>query len=334
MADLWADLLATGAAADADRDPRIGPSDAGVLVPGRGCRRQLAYRVQRVEPTDPVPERMARAAELGNAIHERVATARRAAHPEWLVEEYVQIPGFDRPGKVDAYDPAGTVDDLKTVSDKVADRVFEDGTAREADRRQVELYGLGLAAAGHRVEVLSITYMNRSNGDPLTDSWSYDQERAERTALEMYAVIDLTADTPPEEIPRDGRHPDWSPCEGCRWRARCWGIEPGAPAPTLVSDRAAPAEVAAAARQMRALSAERTRIQDAIDYCREVLRMHDGTSFEDEEGVRRRVRWTEGRPPGEGGALDQAAARALLEHYGEPAPTLGTAPRISFPAVR
>lgn len=339
MADLWTDLGALADAEDEGRDPRIGPSDAGVLVPGKGCERQLAYRVQQVEPTDPVPDWLRRSAILGKILHDGVAQARRVAHPTWLVEEPVEIPGFDRPGKVDAYaDDERTVDDLKTVSEKVYTRVVEAGVAREQDRDQPALYGLGLVATGHRVERLSVTYLNRNAGrtgsEPFTDVWSYDQRAAERTAVAMYAVIDRTASTEPEDIPRGGRLPDWSPCDTCRWRAGCWGIEPGQPAPALVSERAAPAEVAAAARAMRALRAERARVSDALDYYRAVLLSHDGDTYEDEDGTMRQIRWTEGRPPGEGGALDQAAARALLEHYGETPPTLGTAARISFPAVR
>jgi hypothetical protein len=336
VSDLWADLAAADALEQESRDPRVGPSDARVLVPGKGCRRQLAYRVQRVEPADPVPDRLVRAAILGKILHAGVAAARLAAHPGWLVEQPVTVPGFDRPGRVDAYETdSATVDDLKSLSDKMYQRTAERGSAADADGKQVELYGLGLAVEyGQPVERLSVTYLNRSSGESFEDSWSYDQAEAERTAAAMYAVIDLTASTPPEGIPRGGRHPDWSPCDSCRWRARCWGVEPGQPAPTLVSDRAAPAQVEAAARQMRALRAERARVQDAIDYCREVLVSHDGAAYEDVDGTRRRIRWTAGRPPGEGGALDQAAARAILEHYGETPPTLGTSPRVSFPAVR
>jgi hypothetical protein len=336
---LWDDLLA---ADEVERDPAVGPSDAGVLVPGKRCARQLAYRVQRVEPTDPVPDALARATVLGTLIHEGVARARHRFHPTWLIEVEVDVPGFDRPGRADAvaFDPGpdgeaeATVDDLKTLSDRVYQRVAEVGVAREQDQRQVELYGLGASAAGLNVARLSVTYLNRSNGDSWADVWSYDPAAAERTALAMHAVIDRTAGTPPEEIERGGRHPDWSPCHDCRWRARCWGTPPGQPAPTLVSERAAPAEVEAAARQMRGLRAERARVQDAIDYCREVLVSHDGAAYEDADGTRRQIRWTAGRPPGEGGALDQAAARALLEYYGETPPTIGTAPRLSFPAVR
>ena len=335
MADLWTDLAAADALEQETRDPRVGPSDARVLVPGKGCQRQLAYRLQQVKPTDPVPEWMLRATILGKLIHDGVARARRLAHPTWMIETLIEVPGFDRAGRVDCIDTdTGTVDDLKTLSDKGFQRITEVGGARDQDRLQVELYALGWAAMGGEPERLSVTYLDRSSGEPWVDVWSYDQRAAERTALAMHAVIDLTATAPPQLIPRGGRHPDWSPCDSCRWRADCWGIEPGRPAPTLVSDRAAPAQVAAAARRMRALRAERARVQDAIDYCREVLVSQHGAVYEDVDGTKRQIRWSAGRPPGEGGPLDQAAARAILEHYGETPPTLGTSPRVSFPAVR
>jgi hypothetical protein len=329
--DPWADLLAD----EDEHDPAIGPSDAGVLGP-RGCERQLAYRVQQVPATDAVPDWLSRWRVLGKVLHAAVATARQNAHPNWLVEHALAVPGFDRPGTLDAYAPesGGQVDDLKTTTDNAFRWLADGGQGRTGDQHQAELYGLALTAAGPPVARLSLTYLNRSSGETWTDTWSYDPAAARRTALAMYAVIDRTGATAPADIPRGGKAPHWAPCDTCRWRANCWGIEPGASGEGVVGALAAEADVARAAEHARELRAERARIDDALDYCKELLMGHDGKTFIDRDGTPRRVRWSDGKPAGAGGALDQAAARALLEHYGEAVPTLGVAPRLTFPAVR
>ncbi len=331
MDDLWADLLA----GDDGYSPAIGPSDAGVLGP-RGCERQLAYRVQGIPATDPVPAWWRRVAKLGDILHEGVAQARRRAHPNWLIEHPLDVPGFDRPGRLDAYDPAdgGEVNDLKTCSDRAFTSIADRGQGRDGDQHQDELYGLALASSGPPVARLSLTYLNRSNGETFTDRWSFDPAAARKTALAMYAVIDRTGSTEPADIPRGGRVPTWAPCDTCRWRTACWDLQPGEEPETVVSQRAAVADVARAARQARELYAQRRELDDALAYCKEILMAQHGATFEDADGITRQVRWSDGRPPGEGGKLDTRAARALLEHYGETVPTLGTAPRLSFPAVR
>jgi hypothetical protein len=92
--------------------------------------------------------------------------------------------------------------------------------------------------------------------------------------------------------------------------------------------------VASAARELHAALAQRAELEDRITALRREVEGADGMSFEDGEGIMRKIRWTTGRPPGEGGQLDQRRARALLAYHDEQAPTLGTAPRLSMPAVR
>lgn len=325
---LWDDLLAEYEQRQAERDPAVGPSDARVLVPGKGCVRQLAYRSQRVPATDPEPEHRTRAAIIGEAIHAQVATARRATH--WaLVEFQVTPPGFPRAGRLDGY-TAGEVNDLKTVSSRVYAGVLELGKARPGDGRQAELYALALAELGHEVHTLSVTYVNRETGEDFTDSWSWDADAAWRTAIAMYRVIDA-ASLPPAELGRAARLPHDRPCDGCPWRTACWGTLSAAPVDVVTP---APADVAAAARELKAALSARAELEERIEQLRHEVGAAHGMRFEDEEGIVREIRWSSGRPPGEGGALDQGRARALLEYHGEQPPTLGTAPRLSMPAVR
>lgn len=325
---LWDDLLAEYERGQAERDPAVGPSDARVLVPGKGCVRQLAYRTQRVPATDPEPEHRTRAAIIGEAIHAQVATARRAAG--WaMVEADVTPPGFPRAGRLDGYE-AGRLDDLKTVSSRVFARVLELGKARPEDALQLDPYGLAVVALGLPLHTLSITYVNRDNGEDFTDSWSWDPESAWRTAIAMYRVIDAAA-KPSAELGRAARTPHGRPCDGCPWRTACWGTLSLTPEDVVTP---APVDVAAAARELKAALGQRAELEERIERLRHEVGAAHGMRFEDQEGIMREIRWSSGRPPGEGGALDQGRARALLEYHGELSPTLGTAPRLSMPAVR
>lgn len=323
------------------RDPAPGPSDVAVLHPPAGCRRRLAYRVQGAEPTDPVPAWLVRSAIMGKAVHLVAAQARRELHPDWLVEEPVTVPGFDRPGQLDAYDPAsGTVDDVKSKSDHAYRAVLERGQAAAHERDQVLLYGLALEAGQPGLQVAvkrcSVTYVNRSTGDQFVDSWTYDRAAAEQVALAMYGVLDLVESRPADDIPRDGRNPAWKPCDSCPFRRRCWDLPADATDRDIeltVSTRATPAEVVEAAVTLQQLRAEGRENKAGQDWCKAVLAGHGGARFTDPDGIERTVRWSKSKPAGEGGHIDTEAVRARYELLGEPVPTLGTASRLSFPAV-
>lgn len=327
---LWTDLLAMERDYQNSRSPEVGPSDAKALHP-KGCERQLAYRVQRAEPSDPEPEWLIRQAVMGTAIHAHVARARLAAHPHWLVEHAVQVPGFNRKGAVDAYGD-GTGDDLKTKSDRGYDMVVNRGKAYEADRDQVLLYCLGLEhELGETPQRCSVTYLNRSDGASMVDSWTYDHREAVAVADRMHALIDRVELLPADAIPRGGRGPDWRPCDSCPFRRTCWQLEDVPEGYTALSAGLAPEQVADAAEQLRLVRAEQAQLKEAADYLAAQLQGHGGATFTDSEGIVRKINYTKAKPPGEGGQLDSKAVRAHYEALGELPPTLGVTSRLTLP---
>lgn len=326
---LWTDLLAKERNYQQTRSPEVGPSDARALHPG-GCERQLAYRVQGVPTTDDEPVWLIRQAVMGTAVHAHVAEARREAHPDWLVEHAVQVPGFDRKGAVDACGD-GTADDLKTKSDRGYSTLVERGKAYDADRDQVLLYSLGLEDEGQDVRRCSVTYLNRSDGDSMVDSWTYDRREALAVADRMHALIDRTAMLPPEVIPRGGRLPTRRPCDSCPWLRECWQLDQVPEGFTAVSYDLAPTDVAEAAEQLRLVRAEATALKEAAEYLTAQLQGHGGQVFTDSEGIVRRVAFSKPKAPGEGGQLDSKAVRAFYAAVGEEPPTLGVSPRLTLP---
>lgn len=326
---LWADLLAAEQAYQDTRSPHIGPSDVRALHKG-GCRKQLAYRVQEYDPSDPEPVWLRRQAVMGTAIHAHIAEARKAAHPGWKVEHPVLVPGFSRTGTVDAYGD-GTADDVKSKSDRGYQAVVNRGLAYPADRDQVLLYGLGLEDQGDPVLRCSVTYVNRSDGESFVDSWTYDRAEAVAVADKMHALMDLVELVPAEQVERGGRGPDWRPCDSCPYRTMCWQLEDVPEGYTALSAELAPEEVADAAEQLRLVRQQQTELKEAADYLAAQLQGHGGQLFTDSDGIERRVAFSKGKPPGEGGQLDSKAVRAHYALLGEEPPTLGVSPRLTLP---
>lgn len=333
---LTADLLAYDEAQHGSHEPGVWPSDVKVLTrPGYGCRRQLAYRLAGTEPSDPIPEWLTLMALAGTAVHEVVERARRAAHPDWWLETRVRVPGFDRDGRLDAYETdTFTVDDIKTKGERAFTRIVEQGHADKPDRDQVLLYGLAVEAMGAKVQRCSVSYVDRASLRTHVESWSYDRGEAERVAAGMFTVIDMAVSTAPEDVPRDGRAPMWSPCDTCPFRSRCWNLSPGEDPSVVFSARALPEEVAAAAETLIVLRREATENDKAQDWCKAVLAGHHGAEFTDGDDVLRRVSWSKPIEPGRGGKADVERMRQILTEMGVPIPTIGSPSRLSFPTVK
>ncbi len=329
------DLLAYDEAQHGDHVPGVWPSDVKVLTPGRGCRRQLAYRLAAVEPTDKVPSWLIRAALAGTAVHHVIEQARARAHPTWWLERRVRVPGFDRDGRLDAYeDDTFTVDDVKTKSDRAFETVQDRGWPDDPDRDQVLLYGLAVESLGARVERCSVSYVRRSDLTTHVVSWSYDRQAAEDVAMRMFGVLDRVNVADPEAVPRDGRAPHWSPCDTCPFRSRCWNLQPGDDPAAVVAARATPEEVAVAAETLMKLRKEAAANEEAQRWCRAVTLGHPDSEFTDADGVLRRISVSREVAAGDGGRLDSTKAREILEAAGLPVPLQGVAPRVTFPAVR
>lgn len=306
--------------------PGIGPSDSD------RCRRQVGYRVTETPPDRPEDATLVRMAWVGTALHKHIAQARQLTHPTWLVEGLVYPPGLDRPGTVDAYlDDLGNVDDIKTKTHRGMDAILTRGRAYDADRKQVLVYGLALQEAGCTVNTCSVTYVDR-NGlqDPFVDTWSYDRQEALEALASLHALAD--AIDAGAELPRDGRGPDTGrPCDTCQWIKTCWQLDSVPEGYTAQSAWLAPEEVAEAADTLRLLRKDQAETKEAIDYLRLKLQGHNGAVFTDSDGVQRQVKWSKGST--KGGQLDSEAVRRRYADLGEDPPTLGTAPKVSTPAV-
>lgn len=304
----------------------IGPSDIG------SCRRRVGYRVTGAPPDRPEDPLLARSSFLGSAVHAALAQVNRAQHPTWLVEQAVRVPGMDRDGTLDAYDPEqGLVIDYKTRSSRGMEAVLGRGKAYDHDVEQTELYGLALEDAGHLVKVCAVAYVDRNgHSDPLVDSWTYDRDRAVAAVARLHALAD--AIDAGAELPRDGKGPDTGrPCDTCQWISTCWQLDSLPAGYSAQSAYLAPTEVAEAAEQLRVLRLEAAKVKEATDYLRLQLQGHAGATFVDAEGVTRRVAWSRGSKTG--GQLDSAAVRARYADLGETPPGLGAAPKVTTPAV-
>lgn len=325
LVKLLKDDLAAWEAAD-PHPPGIGPSDSD------RCRRQVGYRVRGTTPDRPEDPQLVRMAWVGTALHAHVAKARQLSHPTWLVEGVVQPPGLDRHGTVDAFlDDMANVDDIKTKTGRGYEAILTRGRAYDADRKQVLVYALALVEAGYTVRTCSVTYLDREGRhDPFVDTWTYDQAEALAALAELHALAD--AIDAGAELPRDGRGPDTGrPCDTCQWIKTCWQLDALPEGYTAQSAGLLPEEVAEAAEQLRLLRAEQAELKAATDYLRLQLVGHAGATFVDSDGITRQVKWSRGS--NKGGQLNSELVRKRYADLGEDPPTIGTAPKVSTPAV-
>lgn len=319
-----------------DRDPSAGPSDVG------RCRRQTGYRVLRTEPDDEYEDDRS-AAVAGSLVHLAVATVRAKLYPAALVEHPVRAPGLEREGTLDAY-AGGIVDDVKSASCHVWDRIVGSGQPRPGDLDQLGLYALGLEDAGHQVTELTVSYYNRCTGTVWTTRtpWTTDQRRAALAGLfRLHAVLDA-ADAG-KLLPRDQPHPGTRTCELCPFRRRCWELD-SQPA-EHVGPHTAYAETAAerleaiaamddderaavedylpppleeAARRHLELGELQQQLEDERRAIAQQLRGWQDARLTDAAGVVRRVAWT--RPGPSRMVDDTEAAAELLRQLGHDVP--------------
>ena len=209
---------------------RVRPSD------GDTCKRQVWYRNFPPEDYRPLPTDE-RAATIGTALHKSLLDAWAALYPWRLIEHEVTIPGLDRNGRLDSFDPlTGVLDDVKTAGTWKWDLIGDEGPT-EGTWNQAAIYALALSRAGHTVRTIRLRYIHREKGY---------EEKFERTYTDMMgrtALRDLTAlasvldayrqavddgDTELAEdlIPeREGRSHNAFPCSFCPARGHCWSID-------------------------------------------------------------------------------------------------------------
>jgi CRISPR/Cas system-associated exonuclease Cas4 (RecB family) len=208
-------------ALDADYVPsgNTGPrvSDVG------SCRRSVWYRESPPEGFVADPPQYQRQAALGKLIHDKSAEVRSKRYPWRLYETEVTIPGLDKKGRFDEYDPIlGEVVDDKTVSVRRWEMVGADGPDESA-WGQALLYGLALEDMGLPIQTVRIIVINRDTGDEEHHRRPYDPAAARAVLddlVELATMLDIGV-----VPPRDGLGPraDWQ-CRSCVARSHCWNI--------------------------------------------------------------------------------------------------------------
>lgn len=272
---VWALALAAAAAADrAVMDDIVEYLDAGYVPSGAfgprvsdagACPRQIWYRERPPAGYVPRNDIDRRRAALGTIIHRAADTARAPRYPWRRYKMRIPIPGLDKPGEVDEYDPVlGLVVDDKTAGRLKWDLIGDDGPTDE-QWRQLRIYGYALDAAGWPVRALRIIAINRDSGAEEHFDEDYDPE------LGLAALDDLIADATMIEAgvvpPRGGYGPrDWR-CQWCPALHHCWqtarAAELGRSPESLIALGEHPEDpsIAWAAREVLALSRDRLELE-------------------------------------------------------------------------
>lgn len=192
------------------------PSDAGA------CPRSVWYRV--APPDGYVPRTdidEARAA-IGTLIHKAGERYRPVRFPWRRFEMRVQIPGLERVGYIDEYDPVtGTVFDTKSAG-RAKWVILADGPPEDM-WKQLRIYGWALYLADYPVRRLCIWGVNRDTGADEQHWEEFDPATAVAALDELVALATmLDAGQVPE---RTGRGPrDWR-CQWCEALNHCWNVD-------------------------------------------------------------------------------------------------------------
>lgn len=203
----------------------VGPRVSDV---GR-CGRQVWYREHPPAGYTPAPVSR-RAATLGTIIDLAARKAREAKYPWRYYQMRVQVPGLDRPGFVDEYDPVtGTVIDGKTCGDGKWEWYGDEGPPEDA-WAQLSVYGYALEEAGWPVQVLRVVGINRSTGEEESFHRPY-RPAAALTALDQLVDLGTVLDLGlvPERA-ADASGPSRFPCSWCEARNHCWNTAAAAAA--------------------------------------------------------------------------------------------------------
>ncbi|GAA1353482.1 PD-(D/E)XK nuclease family protein [Streptomyces beijiangensis] len=260
---IWQAAHTVDAARPRSRQTQLGASDTV-------CERRAVYRLHGIEPTDTSDKR---AAIIGTYLHEGLLEAARREYG-WLVE--TKVAGAQVRGSIDAVQldeitaarlpvrhrpvvaaPVVTVEDIKTKSSRIWDRVLRYG-ASEAELRQAYLYADLLRTVGWQnrpgqrylaklgpleVGAIRFRFINRDSGEEYVQEFAFDPAEATRARWWVQRIHEHES---PEVAPRtfDGPGLD-AICDYCPFRSACWGEPrtPGAPVQTVLvhddADRAA-----------------------------------------------------------------------------------------------
>ncbi|MEV6401181.1 PD-(D/E)XK nuclease family protein [Streptomyces sp. NPDC051907] len=230
-----------------------------------GCKREAAYRLAGVPPTDVElsDAEEARQAMIGTWIHSgllpQFENVLAHADIELPVELEVEVPlpdgGTRRlvvPGTADCYSHVmgGGVLDLKTVNAYRIGQIDHDGV-KVSHRWQVRGYATALRQLGLPVAWVAWLYVDRSSGEVLVAIEPFGPDEEEETLEYVRRLWEMAR--APDYAPRSERGPGLSwVCDGCAWLRQCWGPDarPGDSAALKVHDEP---EIAFAARKFKEL---------------------------------------------------------------------------------
>lgn len=212
------DDIADDVAGDYVPSGRFGPrvSDAGA------CRRQIWYRERPPAGYVPRTDISVRAATLGQLIHKAAEKARRARYPWKRIEMQIDVPGLDKVGRIDEYDPVlGEVADTKSAGHGKWGKIGDAGPV-DSMWRQLRIYGLVLYMLELPVKTLKIVAINRATGDEELFFEDFDPATGQAALDDLVAIA--TAIEAGAEMPRDGYGPaDWR-CQWCPALNHCWNV--------------------------------------------------------------------------------------------------------------
>jgi hypothetical protein len=264
------DDVADGIAAEyrpsGSKTPR--PSDAGA------CRRSVWYRVS--PPVDYVPRTDIdrRRAALGTLIHKAGEQYRPARYPWRMFELQVTVPGLNRVGYIDEYDPVtGTVFDTKSAG-RAKWVILADGPV-ESMWDQVRIYAWTLYLQGYPVRRLCIVAINRDTGAEEKHWQEFDPDAAVAALDKLTALATaLDAGVIPD---RDGRGPrDWR-CQWCEAMRHCWNVDKadelgrGPVSLTLLGAQPEEPAIVWAGREFLRVSADLKDLKDRADFLKDLL---------------------------------------------------------------
>lgn len=197
----------------------LGPSEVG-----HPCDRKLAYGIMREprtidQPGDPLPSI------VGTAAHKWMEGMLKAYNDEhgvrFLVEQPV-APSPAIPGSLDVYDiRTKTIIDWKFPSADRVRRYRKDGPGDQY-RKQVHLYGRGMANLGLTPDTVAIMFMPRGGQLAQAYMWSepYDPQIAQETLDRFWSVTAMIDQLDAEHHPETYAFFPTAPstlCDYCPW---------------------------------------------------------------------------------------------------------------------
>jgi hypothetical protein len=214
-----------------------------------GCTKAAAYALARTPISNPVLPDEARAAVLGDYIHQTLLPRmQRTAGPGAVVERRVELSaaGLTLRGRLDfaqtiaAGAPINAVWDLKTVREWRLQGVRRLDGAYTAHWLQVMAYARAWYQAGHDVDWVIWLYLDRSTGEVHVEVSRFNVFAVMAVEMRMAELVLWSAN--PDDAPRQaavvgGRNPEYAlmrgpgmamTCDRCPWLSACWpGAVPG-----------------------------------------------------------------------------------------------------------